>query len=56
MDIRKFDEAIPEIAKYMEYPVVEAENQTSQKYTMTAETDAKKAFFIRFYEFVVAEM
>ena len=57
MDIKNFDEAIPEIVKYMEYPVATVENTTTQQYVVQTETDdLKKAFFIRFYEFAVSEM
>jgi|GEM_PF-3838985 len=41
VDIRNYDEAIRAIVSHMEYPETEEE---------------KKAFFIRFYEFAVAEM
>ena len=57
MDIKNFDEAIPEIVKYMEYPIATVENTTTQQYTVQTETDdLKRAFFIRFYEFAVSEM
>ena len=57
MDITKFDEAIPEIIKYMEYPVKTVENTTTQTYVVHNESDdLKRAFFIRFYEFAVSEM
>lgn len=57
MDIKNFDEAIPEIVKYMEYPETTVENTTTQQYIVQTETDnLKKAFFIRFYEFAVSEM
>lgn len=41
MDITKFDEAIDEIIKYMDYPETDEE---------------KRAYFIRYYEFAVNEM
>ena len=57
MNIKNFDEAIPEIVKYMEYPGEKVENTTTQTYIVHEDDEnLKRAFFIRFYEFVVAEM